>query len=359
MKHFKILIIIQRSNGDVFLSSPLIHALHNHYKNSEIDLLINDDTLGIAKTLEHIHTIHCYKYSWRKIPILQRIREEFFLIKTVYKHYDLAISLTSSDRSVLYAIVSANHSISAIEKEHKKSWWKKSLLQQHYFFDTSKHIILNNTMPLDLLQIGYSKLKISATPKIEDIKKVEALLHQRNIEKFIIFHPSAQYKYKMLNNETRNTLITLLNDLGISIIITGGKTLIDEEISATLPKLNNIYNFIGKTSLGEYIALSHLAQAYIGMDTLNMHIAAAQSKKIFVIFGPTLTSMWSPWDNFSGTYAISMPPLSSYGNITIFQTNMPCVPCGKAGCDDKHGKSECLAIINPYIIFQEVQKWLK
>jgi heptosyltransferase-3 len=350
---------VQRSNGDVFLSSPLINALYQHYKNPHIDLLINDDTLGIAKTLDNIHNILLYKYSWRNMSILQRIKQEFSLIKSIYKKYDLSICLTASDRSVFYAIVSSNHSISAVEKEHKKSWWKKLLLSSHYFFDASKHIIVNNTKPLDLLHIGYSKLEITATPKSEDIKKIEVLLHQRGIEKFIIFHPSTQYKYKMLSNETRNTLITLLNDLGISIIITGGKTLIDEEVSATLPELHNIHNFIGKTSLGEYIALSYLAQAYIGMDTLNMHIAAAQSKKIFAIFGPTLTSMWSPWDNLSGTYTISTPPLSSYGNITLFQANMPCVPCGKAGCDDKHGKSECLAIINPYIIFQEVQQWLK
>ncbi len=350
---------MQRSNGDVFLSSPLINALYQHYKNAQIDLLINDDTLGIAKTLEYIHNIHLYQYSWRKMSIFQRIKQEFSLIKSIYKKYDLSICLTASDRSVFYSIISANHSISAVEKEHKKSWWKKLLIKQYYLFDTSKHIIINNTTPLNLLHIGYSKIEITATPKIEDIKKMEALLHQRGIEKFIIFHPSAQYKYKMLGIETRNTLITLLNDLGISIIVTGGKTPIDEEISQTLPNLANIHNFIGKTSLDEYIALSHLSQAYIGMDTLNMHIAAAQNKRIFAIFGPTLTSIWSPWDNLSGSYAIGNPPFYTYGAITIFQAPMPCMPCGKAGCDDRHGQSECLEKINENIIFQEVQKWLK
>ncbi|DAB31916.1 MAG TPA: lipopolysaccharide heptosyltransferase, partial [Sulfurospirillum sp. UBA11407] len=57
MKLTKILIIIQRSNGDVFLSSPLIEHLYKHYINVQIDLLINDDTLAIAKTLKHINNI--------------------------------------------------------------------------------------------------------------------------------------------------------------------------------------------------------------------------------------------------------------------------------------------------------------
>ncbi|ATB70343.1 Lipopolysaccharide core heptosyltransferase RfaQ [Sulfurospirillum diekertiae] len=359
MKKSKILIVIQRSNGDVFLSTPLINALYHYYDQAEIDLLINDDTLGIAKTLEHIHTIHLYKYSWRKLSTLQRLKEEFFLMKSIFKKYDLAISLTSSDRSVLYAAFGAKHSIAAVEKDVKKAWWKKLLLTQHYFFDTSKHIVMNNVTPLNLLKINCSKVEITANPKAEDIKNIENVLQKEGIKNFIIFHPSAQYSYKMLNNETRNTLLRLLNSLNIPIIVTGGKTAIDEEISQNLPELANIHNFIGKTSLGEYIALSHLCQAYIGMDTLNMHIAAAQNKRIFAIFGPTLTSMWSPWDNLSGTYRMGTPPFYTYGAITIFQANLPCVPCGKAGCDDKHGKSDCLALINPNTIFQEVQKWLK
>jgi len=359
VKKSKILIVIQRSNGDVFLSSPLINALHKYYQNTEIDLLINDDTLGIAKTLDYIHNIHLYKYSWRKLSIVQRIKQEFSLIKAIFAHYDVAISLTSSDRSVLYAIFGAKHSIAAVEKSSKKSWWKKIFLSQYYFFDTSKHIISNNTTPLDLLNIDHSKLQVTSVPKEEDITNVENLLQNDGIKNFIIFHPSAQYKYKMLNNEIRNNLLILLNSLNIPIIVTGGKTLIDEEISQSLPQLANIHNFIGKTSLGEYIALSHLCQAYMGMDTLNMHIAAAQNKRIFAIFGPTLTSMWSPWDNRNGSYHTGMPPVYTYGSITIFQTNMPCVPCGKAGCNDKHGQSECLNIINPNTIFQEVQQWLK
>ena len=37
---------------------------------------------------------------------------------------------------------------------------------------------------------------------------------------------------------------------------------------------------------------------------------------------------------------------------------MACVACGLAGCDGKHGKSECLEKIDPEIIFEEVKRWL-
>ena len=95
------------------------------------------------------------------------------------------------------------------------------------------------------------------------------------------------------------------------------------------------------------------------MDTLNMHIAASQNKRIFAIFGPTNLKMWSPWSNELKTSAIVDMPVQTYSKNTIFQADMPCVACGLAGCDNKHGKSECLDNINPISIFNEVENWHK
>jgi heptosyltransferase-3 len=98
--------------------------------------------------------------------------------------------------------------------------------------------------------------------------------------------------------------------------------------------------------------------AYVGMDTLNMHIAASQNKRIFVISGPTNLKMWSPWSNQLKRSASLDMPIQTYGDITIFQANMKCVACGKAGCDDS-GISKCLNNISPKIVFEEVKEWYK
>ena len=88
-----------------------------------------------------------------------------------------------------------------------------------------------------------------------------------------------------------------------------------------------------------------------------MHVAAAQEKKIFAIFGPTKLSMWSPWSNHLKKGCSLDLPIQTYANVTIFQASMPCVACGKAGCDDNHGKSICLDHIKPSTIFSEIEKW--
>ena len=62
-KNKKILIIIQRSNGDVFLSASLINNLYKFYQSPEIDLLVNDDTYPLASLLPNINFIHTFFYT--------------------------------------------------------------------------------------------------------------------------------------------------------------------------------------------------------------------------------------------------------------------------------------------------------
>lgn len=355
IKPFKILIIIRRCNGDVFLSSPLIESLHAYYNNPQIDLLVNDDTLAIAKTLAYINRIHIFSYKQKKE---NPIKQEFSIIRKIYKKYDLSINLTANDRNIIYSLIASKHSISAIEKNSKKSWWKKLLLKQTYIFDNTKHILKNNNMSLNLLGIPKKSLHVNTSYTKTAKNIIIQKLHEKGIKKFIIFHPSAQYEYKIYPKTQRDELLKLLNNLDIPIIITGANSYIDKQIKTELPKLDKLYDFIGETSLDELLALNDMSLGYIGMDTLNMHIAAASQKRVFAIFGPTILSMWSPWSNQAQTNAITNAPKQTYGNITIFQANMPCVACGFAGCDDKHGKSDCLYKIDPKTIFNEVKTWL-
>lgn len=354
----QILVIIRRSNGDVLLASPLLQHLHRHYVGAEIDLLVNDDTQGIAKALPQVRHIHAYSYGWKKLPWWQRLRTQAGFIRKLFRQYDLAISLTTTDSSVLYAWLSGRQSISAIDVEERKSWWKQRLLDGYYRLDQDQHVILNNLQALHWLAIPVGKVEPVLQHSPSAAARVQAKLQALKLERFIIFHPSAQYAYKIYPEHLRHALLEQLNGLGIPIVVTGAKTSLDLQIKAALPVLDHVYDLIGETSLDEYIALSSLSLTYVGGDTLNMHIAAAQNKRVFAIFGPTLLKVWSPWSNALQQAASVSQPLQTYGNITLWQAAMPCVPCGQAGCDNRHGKSECLYQIDPAIITAEVSAWL-
>jgi heptosyltransferase-3 len=230
-------------------------------------------------------------------------------------------------------------------------------LTHYYYFDTTKHILLNNLEPLNFLKIKHTN--ILGKPKVSEvtIARIKNKLDKKGIKDFVIFHPSAQYNYKIYPQHLRHELLARLSSLDIGVVITGSNNQIDTAIKNKLPALSNVFDLIGETTLEEYFALSELSLVYIGMDTLNMHIAAAQNKRIFAIFGPTNLRMWSPWSNQLQKSATEDMPIQNYGNITIFQANMPCVACGNAGCDNEHGKSECLDHISPQMVFNEVKNW--
>ena len=350
-----ILIIIQRSNGDVFLSASLIQNLQQSFQPDAIDLLVNDDTLPIAQTLPFIRQIHTFSYHKKKE---NKWKQEKEIIKKIYRKYDLSINLTASDRSVIYALLASKKAISAVEENNIKSWWKKILLKFHYNFEVKKHILLNNLKPLQLLDIEVSNQQPSPQYSNSAAISIKNRLNKLNVTQFIIFHPSAQYSYKIYSTKLRDALLVLLDQLNVPIIVTGGFNAIDKKIKESLPKLDNIIDFIGETTIEEYIALSELSQGYIGMDTLNMHIAAAQNKRIFAIFGPTNLNMWSPWSNKLELSAKENKPLQTYGNVTVFQAEMPCVACGNKGCNNNGVISECLSNISPTVIFKEIEEWL-
>jgi len=350
----KILIIVQRSNGDVFLSYSLIKKLYEYYDSPLIDLLVNDDTISIAKLFPYINRIHTFSYKDKKY---KRWVQEKNIIFSIFKKYDLSINLTASDRSVFYALLAGIKTISAVESNKQKSWWKTIILTHYYYFDSSEHILSNNLKPLECLKIKYDNILQVPISNEKTLVSIQKKLEKIGVDRFIIFHPSAQYNYKIYPQYLRDQLFSFLNTLGIHILITGSNNSIDLDIKNKLPRLANIIDFIGETSIAEFVALSNLSLAYIGMDTLNMHIAAAQNKRIFAIFGPSNLSMWSPWSNQLGLSAKLDRPIQSYGNITIFQANMPCVACGKSGCNDNHGNSDCLDNINPENIFSEIKDW--
>ena len=85
----KILVIIQRSNGDVFLSTTLIKSLFNFYNNPQIDLLVNDDTFSVAKLLPNITQIHQFSYLKKKNS---RWTQEKKLLLGIFRKYDLSIT---------------------------------------------------------------------------------------------------------------------------------------------------------------------------------------------------------------------------------------------------------------------------
>ena len=236
----KILILIRRYHGDLLLCKPLIDILFQ--KGYKVDLLVNGATIEIAKIIcprSKIYPIYKFK------GLIRNLKHNFSLLRKIFRQYDFSISLTTNDRSVLFAILSARKSISVIDEEFIKSFWKKILLDNYYLWNRNEHIILNNLKPLKYLGIGINQ---PITLELDSVS--ENIQYSKFAKKnYIIFHPCAKYSYKTYKEELRNKLIELISKLDIEIVVTGGNTTLDKEISDSIPRLKNVHNLIGRLLL--------------------------------------------------------------------------------------------------------------
>jgi heptosyltransferase-3 len=87
------------------------------------------------------------------------------------------------------------------------------------------------------------------------------------------------------------------------------------------------------------------AKFYIGVDTSVTHLAAACNIPTITLFGATPPTNFGPWPNgFVGKQPYALKASSQKVNqVTILQGPGECVPCRKAGCEDKaDSRSDCL-----------------
>ena len=354
-----ILLIIRRSLGDVLAMSPVIDILSRQFPNVSIDLLVNSDTVAAAELLKSIHRIIVFEENLPKNNLLFSLKMQISLMRRIFRKYDLAISFTTNERSNIYAFLAGRISVGTREPNFSKNWWHRMLVDAGYPYNPKRHILENNVEALRLLGINIDRIVLSARYSEEAKQRVRQILKDLSIERFIIFHPTGKFQCRLYPEKSRNTLLQLLNSLNIPIIVTGGKSDIDRQVLAEMPVLQNVYSLIGKISIEECAALTDMSSAFVGVDTFNCHLAAAFNKPIFVIFGPNIPEVWSPWSNALQKGGRQALPVQTYGDITLFQSSLKCVPCGhSARCGDRDRLSPCMADIDPHLVFTEAQRWL-
>ena len=101
---------------------------------------------------------------------------------------------------------------------------------------------------------------------------------------------------------------------------------------------NWIYNYCGKTTLAQLLAILTKAQLLVGNDSGSMHLMAALQRPQIAVFGST-SPTWTG-------------PINS--NATVISRNLSCSPCFSRTC--RFGHYECLTQIYPEDVFAEVQK---
>jgi len=335
------LVVCPRRIGDVLFATPVVRSLKNAYPSVAIDMLVFEGTEGIVSANPDVR---------RVLTISPRpgLKEHLSLYRTIWRRYDLAVSVQPSDRSTLYTWASAKVSVGILVDE-PNAWWKRQLLTDWVPLDNlTTHTVSMNLRLLDLLEV-----MSLATPVIgwntSDEEMIKSFV--RTVSEgggYVVLHVSPKFSYKQWTVSGWVELARRLAGRGLKIVVTAGYSEEDQAyVSNLLPHLpSDRVNLAGKLSLPALGCLLSQAALYVGTDTAVTHMAAALGTPTVALFGPSNPIKWGPWPKEWPASAQSpwkFKGSQRQANVILLQGEGDCVPCLHEGCDRHiNSLSDCL-----------------
>ena len=344
-KHIKkILIIATRQIGDTLITTPLISAAKRIWPNAQIDFFGYENSLSMLSGNTDIHQLIGTR---PKLSFIDYLKQFFQL----FKRYDLAIITQPSDRAYIYGLIAAKHRVGVIPVEPKLNWWKKKIsihnVEVDYFH---QHVI---TEKLRLLTPFTTESELFSHPisvKAPQAVNPPSEIQEKLSESFVVIHPTPLTAYKRWPLANWVKLIESLPQ-NHQVVLSGAPIAQDRELNQAIIDLlsdsakKNILNLDGRLKLDQLGTVLRQAKLYIGVDTSVTHLAAACNTPTITLFGATPPTNFGPWPNgFVGKQPYALKARSQkVGNVTILQGPGDCVPCRKAGCEDRaDSRSDCL-----------------
>lgn len=109
-------------------------------------------------------------------------------------------------------------------------------------------------------------------------------------------------------------LADLLNRSGFGVLLLGGDDALKMLSAVPKNELDDCMNYVGRTSLGESLALIEQCDLVVGGDTGMMHCAAALGVPTLTLFGPTDPRLCAPYGKLSKTISINCKCSPCYGS---------------------------------------------
>ena len=377
LKPKKVLFIATRQIGDVLVTTPLISKARELWPDAEFHFLGYRGKLEMLKGNSNI--VQTIETSDRP-----KLKEYLSLFFRLFQRYDLAVVTQPSDRAYFYGLIAAHRRVGILgghpqglteqdltkkSKSEKQNAWKKAIclhtVDVDYF---AQHVI---TEKLRLLEGFYKNPRdlfsnpIAVTPPVGD--PITPSIANQLQSPYVVVHPGPLTAYKRWPLAYWQTLITWMVKQGWQVLLSASPAKQDLQLNQDILSLldeqtrNSVVDTAGLLSIPQAGTLIRGAIAYVGVDTSITHLAASCNTPTITLFGPTPPTNFGPWPNgFIGKQPYQLRARTqTVGNVTILQGPGECVPCRKAGCEDRaSSNSECLDRLEPTQVIEALQNVL-
>jgi lipopolysaccharide heptosyltransferase II len=319
----KILVIRLSSLGDVLLTTPVLRALKQKFRMSEIHFLVRPQFAEAVRYNPNILIIH--EYDPKKTDETKRFLEA--------ERFDLIIDLQNNFRS-RFITSGLKMTVLRFSKPTFKKWLlvnlKINLLKE------MKNIPQRYSETVENLQLDSDGLDLFLPENLGSELK--------NDKNYIGLCPGAQHFTKRWPKEYFIELGNILIKNNYQVVLFGGKSDIEicSEISAGIGNCINLQN---ENELFKIAAGMKKCKLIISNDTGLMHVASAMNVPVISIFGSSVKEF--------GFIPCNVKSLVLENNAINCR---PCSHVGKSVCPKKHFK--CMNEINAPYVFDQIKSFI-
>ncbi|HMK34182.1 MAG TPA: glycosyltransferase family 9 protein [Desulfomonilaceae bacterium] len=347
----RILILKPSSLGDVVHTLPLVHALKRENPSCFIGWVIQRNFVGIVEAdaaVDEIIPIFIPSTSdpgARRGVVLRAAAATAGTLLELKRQfaesaYDFVLDLHASFRSGLLGLTNPGGTrIGFADAKELNTRFQHQLIPPD---PARPHAVDKNLLFAEYF--GYA-------PKPEDFRIVSSARAKMQVDEFldqvggkdsrkiVYANPVARWDTKFWTVPAWAELSDMLTEDDMTVIFAGGME--DLAYIAEVVEKTKYPPVIaaGRLTLAAAIALLERADAYVGVDSGPMHIAAFTGTPVVALFGPTDPAKVGPYGK---------------GHIVITHENLDCLSCRKRSC----GNRKCLEEITAVEVHQAVRKIL-
>jgi heptosyltransferase-1 len=326
-----ILIILMGSLGDVTRGLALAHQIKTSFPKSKLTWLVEPACKTIVSLNRYIDRIIVYNRPSHFLALPQLIKdlrkEKFDLTLDLQRHFKSGLFslLSGAKKRVGFYPSNSKEFNYLFNNDYIRNFPKQTSKISHYLAFIEK-LGKEMKMPLDF---GLGSVK----EKPEQKEKL-ALLPRPYVG--LVLGSSWESKDWPVESyiELGKKILTATS---FNLVLFGDKTqgAIADLVEAGISNSKRVFNFAGKTSLADVVAMIDESAFMIGPDSGPGHISGALGKKYVSLFGPTDPSLTAPFGS----------------EELVLRSNLACMPCYKRSCPGL-GKL-CMHLITPQMVFEK------
>lgn len=269
----KILFITLSNVGDAIMTTPVLQALHNNYKDAKIDIVADHRSSEIFSNCPFRGDIFIKnkKSFLRGVPDLLR--------KLRARQYDLIVDLRTD--GLVYLL----HGRKKLTKRHRGKTGAHAVQQHMGVIGSVYH---NRTIPECHIWTGQGD---------EDFAR--SVIGEMIGKRILSLGPGANSQKKIWPVENYTALIKkLAGDFDAVVILGNGQdAALAKDITA--PAGMTVLDLCGRTTILQAAAVLQYAIVFIGSDSGLGHMAAARGVPTITLFGPGEPERYLPWSEKS------------------------------------------------------------